>query len=55
MRTAEDCRVKAADLTKAAEGCPDRELRKQILETAEAWCELATSAAWQDGNRKNKT
>ena len=52
MRTSEECRAKADDLTKSAETCSDREVRKQLLETAEAWRELASFAAWQDGNRK---
>lgn len=43
-----ECLAKAAELTEQAEACPSEEIRRDIIDTAKAWCELATFAAWQD-------
>ncbi len=50
MRTAEECLIKAAELTEMAEECPILEIREQLIDTANSWLHLAKFAAWQDGD-----
>lgn len=55
MRSAQQCLVKAAEMDRAADTCPDAAMSADFEELAVMWRQVAVQAAWQEGFNRATT